>query len=485
MRYSITLYILLIIQLLLITVGCKAEKPIRSNRPLPTLITTEINAVEFCNQLGVPKPRLDAVSMPKGVFYDLSHNIGKKSYANSVTFIVYPTVKEAQQQYDQHFGNYYNGALTLEDAKHFERFPKGTPKIADQFNTSIKNRKSDMKGNAGGNFRFRQGNVIVNVTWTGHLKDAIPFARKMVSIINKNSSACPKGDRVVVPEILWNSSNDINSEISYRTVDGSKVFCLSEISPKLSVTGNIVLGNDKKINFITLNNVIFSIDTSEIHSKIKNKASRFTTEPWDWVGHQLYFTPDNHTNYSSLPLGEKEWLQTERSTFESLENSESIKTNALDEISNVIQSKWLPNPSFIKVYKDHATKIPETMYISAFSNNDLRILYIGTMGKRLWQLLECNDDASISIPSINDVVKPNINMIQYKGDETIYSNIEITSNTFTRWQSYSPTNGPFEKVRIMLIRYDFNNNLDLHNFGYPFARLQRNISSIACNLPIP
>ncbi len=464
--------------------GCTAQTanaPHTSPSASVPAVIIGINSPQFFKAVGMTPVGSRAV-YPIGINYYF--RISGKGITG-VSLGVFPSVQLAKTTYDTPI----LVARTIDTEIHHT----STKGIGDRF-TCFYSRAYQTSGgitSPGGNINLMRRNVIINMDWLGSYEEGIRFARKLDQVLQTSQTACPKGAKVPVPVVAFDmpkSSFLITLQnagtIKYHTEDGTRIYTDADLSQAAKSSGSFrpdsrapqsSTGTVQKttgvLHCATLTNVIFTASYTLAASRV-GPVPLHQVIAWNIPGNALYFR--NMAQEDNLSAdANNEWIQLRQGTYWPVADADRLKEAAIADIAKVVERRWQPTPDVISVFSDHSTTVPQMIYSAAYTLDEYRVIYLGVIGKRIWQLIERQSGMKNSspLPSVAEIIRSDAFEPVMEGPDVLYSKAEITSNAFTRLQANAP-NGPYEPVNIRLTRYAFPTNLDLKSSGYPIIQLQ-------------
>ena len=346
--------------------------------------------------------------------------------------------------------------------------PGATPDIGDVFRGS--------GFDAGpGTWRFRRGNVLIEAGWSGDEVSALALARKIDQFILTDANACPRGQTVAIPVVQVTVPGQVALgamvDVEYVSTDGSLLRSTSE--PVLHAAGQTTVRADAlgththTLLLATDRNVIFTRTfTIEVLPKEQIETQR-RTQPWSFRGSHLFYVDSADQDWTATPHDGREWLHFDQRTFRALGDSHQLQQQALDDIAQVIQERWLPAVDLLQPAQEH-TKPPRMVCYASYMVHGCRIIYMGVLGRQVFLYIEQPDplpEGQVRLTRA-DVLRDEL--LQTVADEhsaTIYPRVQFVVRQMKRHRALSHQ-GPYEPVHILLVDARLPDDVNLRSPGY-------------------
>jgi len=222
-------------------------------------------------------------------------------------------------------------------------------------------------------------------------------------------------------------------------------------------------------------------------------VAKKTFQEWSLPENALFFKSDDAADWRQTPFEEREWIQvgslsknlfialdpgdalqiTRRGEYEVVDDMElktQLREKVLAELSYAIHPDWLPAPEQMVVASlTHRSGAVRQVAHCAFSGAGFNGLYIATLGKDFWLYLEQVEPLPAGAKPIQagDILDLGLNQtIQEPDSEWATRRVGVQSREFIRYRAYLP-DGPYQRVRILLIHCRFADALNFRSFGYP------------------
>lgn len=335
---------------------------------------------------------------------------------------------------------------------------------------------------------LRRENVVLSFCYDGSAKNALDLARRLDELLVHSNEVAPKVDVVATPPLQLSAPRTIRQGSHARIVvstSGEELFWLNTNEGALAKSGDFYyhdtgrLGNHEiSILMASEGNVVFTKTVSIEVLSPKEFDSRRRTLPWRISDsleiRDLYFLQKPNVDWSKLPSSQKEWFSVQRGTFGIIQSQDEIdrlKQQALKEWGEVLNGDWLPESDLITVERDARRPTPqEYVAHSAFVlQGKSRVIFMGQLGRGCWVYVEQPDPlpAGATPVTAKDLLKPEVFQAGSKETaEGIFPPHEVMTRVFHRYRALKPE-GPYEPVRILLMKWREPGELNLRSPGYP------------------
>ncbi len=326
-----------------------------------------------------------------------------------------------------------------------------------------------------GTWRFRRGNVLVEAGCSGDEASALALARKIDQLILTNANACPRGEAVPIPDVEVTAparaALGAMVDVEYASTDGALLRSTSE--PVLHAAGQTTVRAETlgththTLLLATDRNVVFSRTfTIEVLSKEQIEAQR-PAQPWSFRGSHLFYVDSADQDWTATPHDDREWLHFDQSTFRALGDSRQLQQQALDDIAQVIQERWLPSVDLLQLAQEH-TKPPRMVCYASYMVYGCRIIYMGVLGRQVFLYIEQPDPLPEGQKRLTRADVLCDDLLQTLTDEhgaTSYPRVQFVVREMKRYRALSH-GGPYEPVHILLIDARLPDDVNLRSPGY-------------------
>lgn len=212
--------------------------------------------------------------------------------------------------------------------------------------------------------------------------------------------------------------------------------------------------------------------------------------PWVLPEKALFFLPNYQSTWATTPPDAHEWILLEgvgfslfdalsprdtwmakqRGSYEACMTPATVKVRrdeVLKDLSRFLSPEWKPNSELISIGTLHRKEGDFDVTHTEFQREGCNVLIIGTLGRGYYLYIEQLDPlpAAARIVTASEI-KHNAFVDDITvAEEKAFTKAAIEKQVFMRYRAFSP-NGPYERVRILLIQVDFPATLDIRSFGY-------------------
>jgi hypothetical protein len=161
-------------------------------------------------------------------------------------------------------------------------------------------------------------------------------------------------------------------------------------------------------------------------------------------------------------------VQWDRGTFGWVDDVRRSRQQALDDLTQVIQPKWLPLPALLEPGLDHEHPSPPPVCHSSYKVNGCHVVYMGVIGRQFLLYLEQPHPLpkGQKLLTVRDVLRDDVIQAAARaGGKSAYPRAAFMAKRWRRYRAYQPE-GPYEQVNILLIEVRLSEGLDLRFPGY-------------------
>jgi len=441
-----------------------------------TLLIQKVNAAHLFALLGATQVGEAAFAGQAGSYRGVFRGTGAR-FGFSIT--VFPTIADARRNFQQ------MGMTSLAPT----RLPDGT--IGDECLSwrgepgTRGNYGTGRLGYAGWPSQcvLRRRNVQLSFSYSGPTKDALVLARKIDRELINSDALAPKGATVPIPQIAFNAPKIVplggrNARIKIYSVRGERLLGVTgKDKDEWSTQGWMYLqanrlGEHKlERSMMSEGNVVFTRSiTVQVVSPREYEAAR-TVHPWKWSHDALYFLTNPRVNGHVKVYYDKgdegEWLKPDPGTighyyYGDEDKQEQLMRQALQEWGQALKAEWLPAPDMLTVGFENTRAHPSD-YVAycTFTRKEAKALIMGKLGKSFLVYVEQPDSLPAGVVPLTaaDLIRP-----EFKAD----SRGSFKSSSLFRYRAFRPQ-GPYQRVRVLLLRFNSGEAADLTFPGYEGA----------------
>ena len=436
---------------------CLAIFPPHGEADAQLQLITGIDTQPFFSEIGWSPPA-DVTIGPVGVEY--TSKIARASGAKSVSIGVYQSTDAAVAACDRHIAQ-------------VRATPAGEAAagIGDQLTCTAPYGDPPRQ-----TIILRRTNAIVTVSWEGDREQGLEFARKIDQTLRASDGTCPKGTEVpqVEVELIAPKIVALGALVQVRYRAGGGMSVRTEADAALRPGGEISyrageLGEHTlRFQFATSKNVLFARSVALTVVAPEDLPATVNAQAWEWPGDALHFINAADQDWSAAPEDQRETLTPHEQHLASLKDEDDWRQRALNDLSEIVQPRWVPAPELIHARGYHARPGNDTAYYATFTSQGCKVLYMGLVGRQVLIYIEQPDPlpGGQKLLTAEDLVRDDVlSVVKSDTGEQAYPRAGFMVRTFHRYRAFKP-DGPYEPVNILLARFRFAEETNLRFPGY-------------------
>lgn len=254
--------------------------------------------------------------------------------------------------------------------------------------------------------------------------------------------------------------------------------------------------------FVLLPNTLLAQSNSPQKPQPAAPAQKAPTELWQLPESALFFVQDPQQEWYKSPPADREWLflggmsaklfevlgptdadkAFARGEFEAVDDAEkkpALQKQALGDWGQALQVSWLPAANVVTVAHLKRKSGETSVAHCTFRKGNARVLLMGTLGQGFSLYIE--QPEPINTPVIPATTAPQVlapvlmpadvvraDLMQEVRDENgvvAFPRMKFGARSLLRYRAFLPA-GPYERVRILWMHFDFPAQLNVSTFGY-------------------
>ena len=337
-------------------------------------------------------------------------------------------------------------------------------------------------------------NVTIRFSWQGAMSDALYLARSIARLLMTSAEIAPRGAEVPVPSLEISVPQAVLAgklaKLTVRATEGPRVqmggtmsvravdkgeplrlnFAGLEPGPSTEVSGSLLLHDPGKyaleLTFATEGNTVFT-KTCDVNVVSRAQWPGALPLHWEVRGDRLYFLRSADGEWGKQTSRQQEWLDFGLGRSPIRAGAETFRQQALDDITQVIQERWLPSVEFLQPVEECAVQ-PRMLCHASYTMRGCRIVYMGVLGRQVFLYIEQPDPLPEGQKRLTraDVLRDDL--LQMVADEdaaTSYPRVQFVVREMDRYRALSHQ-GPYEPVHILLVDARLPDDVNLRSPGY-------------------
>ncbi|HCU35165.1 MAG TPA: hypothetical protein DGT21_06780 [Armatimonadetes bacterium] len=342
--------------------------------------------------------------------------------------------------------------------------------------------------------RLRVVNVTARFGWVGRMSDALDLARSMAQLLATSAEVAPRGTEVPVPSLEITVPEPVlagkETKVTVKVTDGPRVRLASRVSLRTAdadeahsagsydfapgfsseVTAALSLPNpghyELELTLATEGNTVFT-KTCDVNVVSRAQWPEALPLHWEVWGDRLYFLRSADGEWGKQTSRQQEWLDFGLGRLPIRAGAETFRQQALDDITQVIQERWLPSVEFLQPVEECAVQ-PRMLCHASYTMRGCRIVYMGVLGRQVFLYIEQPDPLPEGQKRLTraDVLRDDL--LQTVADEhgaTSYPRVQFVAREMKRYRAMS-YQGPYEPVHILLVDARLPDDVNLRSPGY-------------------
>lgn len=323
---------------------------------------------------------------------------------------------------------------------------------------------------------LRRVNAVVVVVWQGEKEKGVEFARKVDEVLTQRTDICPRGASVEHPavELIAPSVMTAGTKVGVKYRGLKAMLIRTEVNPSLHLEGATEVDAGEagrktfQFTFYSEKCVVFDVPLTVSVVPAGTMPSATTTQAWDSGGDTLYFLEQERDKWEAAPVEKREMITSAQPHLVAVRDADNWRQKALNDLAEIVQPQWLPLPSMVQVFENHARPDGGIVYNARFETRGCNILYMGTLGRRLFAYVEQPDPLPKGQAPLKpqDLLRPDVtDKISDVDGEEVFPRVSCLTRDLRRFRAFK-SEGPYEPVNVLLLRAKFPSELNLKFPGY-------------------
>ncbi len=367
---------------------------------------------------------------------------------------------------------------SVEAAKEvYAKYPQGSLKAKGSPMKGLAHEAAWLKTETGDEYVIlRRDNALVVIAWKGEKDPALELARKMDQVLSERTDICPRGEATEHPtvELVAPAIVAVGSSVPVKYRGLKAMLVRTEANAELHMWGTAQVEAREvgtktfQFRFCSGKSVVFWVPLMMTIVPAGCMPTAETTQPWEWPSDTLYFVEAPDAKWEAAPLEKRETLTPAQPHLTPPKQADDWRQKALNDLAEIVQPQWLPLPSMVQVFENHARPDGGIVYNARLKTRGCNILYMGTLGRRLFAYIEQPDPlpAGQALLKPQDLLRPDVtDKITDAEGEEVYPRVSCLTRDLRRFRAFK-AEGPFEPVNVLLLRAKFPGELNLKFPGY-------------------